>query len=177
MNPEKERQIKRSVDKLLQLTGTTQPPVPVERIAQLRGARVRYVSNEEDISGVLFHEEDQTIIGVNALHSKNRQRFTIAHELGHLALHEGEEVHVDRRFPVVFLRSHKSSEASDVREMEANAFAAELLMPNAMIRKDLGQVTLDYEDDHVIRELADRYKVSPQAMTFRLMKLGFLQPA
>jgi Zn-dependent peptidase ImmA (M78 family) len=175
MSPAKERQIKRSVEKLLQLAGTSQPPVPIERIAQLRGARVRYVPNEEDISGVLFHENGQTTIGVNALHPKSRRRFTIAHELGHLELHEGEEVHVDRRFPVVFLRNERSSNASDRREMEANAFAAELLMPSSMIRKDLGQITLDYEDDQVIRGLADRYKVSAQAMTFRLIKLGFLQ--
>ena len=68
-----------------------------------------------------------------------RQRFTIAHELGHRALHPGRELILD--VPVrVNLRDKTSSMASDIEEIEANAFAATLLMPEQMIRDQLSQL-------------------------------------
>ena len=42
------------------------------------------------------------MIGVNKDQAQVRQRFTIAHELGHLKLHEHKQVHVDREFRVRF---------------------------------------------------------------------------
>jgi len=173
MTPQRRRQLQRSAAKLLELLGTVEAPIPVERLAQLRGAKIRFVPTDDDISGVLFREDGRAIIGVNALHSPTRQRFTIAHELGHLELHENSEVHVDRSFRV-YSRNQRSSEATDVREIEANAFAAEVLIPASLVEKDLARLTVDYEDDEVIRRLAERYKVSPQAMTIRLTNLGFL---
>jgi Zn-dependent peptidase ImmA (M78 family) len=51
-------------------------------------------------------------------------------------------------------------------------------MPTLMIERDVRNVmsnqVFDYEDDEFIRELANRYEVSPQAMTFRLINLGFI---
>lgn len=176
MTPTRRKQIQRSAEKLLGLLETIEVPIPIERLAQLRGARIRYVPNADDISGVLFREDGHAIVGVNALHSTTRQRFTIAHELGHLELHEDGEVHIDRGFRV-YSRDQRSSEATDIREMEANAFAAEVLIPSKLLEKDLARLTLDYEDDEDIRRLAERYKVSPQAMTFRLTNLGLLRGA
>jgi len=62
----------------------------VGRIARRLGVEVRYEPLDGDLSGMLLSEEDRAIIGVNALHLKSRQRLTIAHELGRLALHERE---------------------------------------------------------------------------------------
>src|SRR3712207_1001226 len=84
---------------LLEEARVYKPPVPVERLARLRGVQVRYEPLEGDLSGMLFREGNRAIIGVNALHPKARQRFTIAHELGHLELHELTGIHLDRRFP------------------------------------------------------------------------------
>jgi Zn-dependent peptidase ImmA (M78 family) len=172
MTQERKRQIKRLVERLLLQASVTKPPVPVDRLAQLSGATLRYVpTEEEDISGVLFREGASVIIGVNALHPKTRQRFTIAHELGHLSLHHESEMHVDRGFRY-YARDLRSSQANDIREMEANAFAAELLMPTSLLRKDLERLSVDCEDDRVVQELAARYKVSAQAMTIRLTNLS-----
>ena len=48
-------------------------------------------------------------------------------------------------------------------------------MPTEMLKHDLmGQGVVDYEDDELIRSLADRYRVSLQAMIFRLTNLGYI---
>jgi Zn-dependent peptidase ImmA (M78 family) len=120
-------------------------------------------------------EGGQALIGVNMLHAKPRQRFTIAHELGHLELgHLGgtgeHAIRIDRDFKVM-LRDKKSSPA----EIEANAFAAELLMPTSMLRNERElRLGLDTEDDRLIQLLASRYKVSQQAMTIRLASIANL---
>lgn len=168
-------QITQTVTQLLERAGVKEPPIPVERIAHMQGALIRYEPFEGDLSGLLFREQNQIVIGVNALHSKTRQRFTIAHELGHLALHNTKRLHIDRDYRV-YARDGRSSQADDPIEIAANAFAAALLMPSHMLRSDLQDHAIDLESDTRIQELADRYKVSVQAMTFRLINLGFILP-
>jgi Zn-dependent peptidase ImmA (M78 family) len=109
------------------------------------------------------------IVGVNSLHAPNRQRFTLAHEIGHVVLHrhilEGA-VHVDR----VLLRDRNSSTGTDQLEIQANAFASELLMPTDILENALGgrQVVLD--DDADVAALAKKFRVSESAMRFRFFK-------
>jgi len=164
--------VKEAAEKLLFEAAIGKPPVPVERLARLRGVQVRYKPLEGDLSGMLFREGSRAIIGVNALHPKPRQRFTIAHELGHLELHETSGIHVDHKF-LVRRRDEHSSQATDNEEIEANGFAAELLMPASMLENDLSGFEVDYEDEELTRWLANRYKVSLQAMGIRLSNLGF----
>lgn len=64
-----------------------------------------------------------------------------------------------------------SSLATDPDEIEANRFAAELLMPYDIIFADLATRHIDVEDDYQIRELADKYGVSAQSMTHRITNL------
>ena len=66
-------------------------------------------------------------------------------------------------------RDERSSQAIDPDEIEANRFAAELLMPYAMIVDDI--IDIDIEDDEELRELADKYQVSVQALTHRINDL------
>lgn len=175
--------IEREVDTLLQQAGVKEAPVPVERIARLCGAQVRYAPFEGDISGLLYRESNVTIIGVNSLHAPSRRRFTIAHEIGHLVLKhaeiKSEALHVDRKF-VLLHRDSRSSQAVDENEMSANAFAASLLMPRETLthdfevfRKDT-MAYVDCEDGELASSLADLYKVSLQSMLIRLTKLQLL---
>lgn len=166
-------QVRETAEELLRQSKVDKPPVPVERIARRLKAEVRYEPFDGELSGMLFREGERTIIGVNASHPKTRQRFTIAHELGHMMMHdERHPIHVDRRFPVR-RRDVRSSQAVDLEEMEANSFAAELLMPTAMLERDLEGKVPDYEDDELTRWFANRYKVSLQAMAIRLATLQF----
>jgi Zn-dependent peptidase ImmA (M78 family) len=59
----------------------------------------------------------------------------------------------------------------EVDEIEANAFAAALLMPESFLRQDLKKLSIDFDDASQIEALAKRYNVSSQAMTFRLLNL------
>lgn len=166
--------IRETVERLLNKSGTTEAPVDVEAIASQEGALVTSAPNEEDVSGFLLHlPGNAPIIGVNTLHHAVRKRFTVAHELGHLMLHSKTELHIDRL--VVKMRDRRASEGTDHEEIEANRFAAEILMPEEFLRADLinlGPVTAD--DDQAISNLATRYKVSKQAMTIRLTSLGLI---
>jgi Zn-dependent peptidase ImmA (M78 family) len=148
-----------------------EPPVPIEQIAKELGATINYLpfDGDGDLAGMLVRTEGKTIIGVNALHHMNRQRFTIAHECGHLVLHK-DEVHIDRKFSVK-RRDQISSLAIDPQEIEANRFAAELLMPFDMIVNELIETDLDYEDAVDLKRLCSKYKVSAQAMSNRLSNI------
>ena len=170
-------QINRLAEQLLKRADVSKPPVPVERIARLLNVEIRYVPFQGDISGMVAREQGRAVIGVNTVHAISRQRFTIAHEIGHLELGHSLEgfgqdgMHIDRDFKVK-LRDGKSSQATDPTEIEANAYAASLLMPRAMLMQERELSSgFDIEDDRLIQGLASRYKVSPQAMTFRLSNL------
>jgi hypothetical protein len=170
--------IRQLVEELLAKNGVENAPVPVEAIAVKETVDVRYNATDDDgLSGFLLRGpavpgEWRAIIGVNKDHHPNRQRFSIAHELGHLLLHAGgEEVHVDR--DTVFqvkLRDSESSKGTDPDEREANAFAAELLMPASFLLRDLEGV--EVLEDTNVGDLASRYGVSQQALMIRLANLG-----
>ena len=175
MTPPRLALARRKARDLLANNHVKAPSVPVVEFARKLGAIIRYepVAGEQ-LEGVLYQPlNGSPIIGVNSLDSGPRQRFTIAHELGHLLLHPREEIHVDANFVLAF-RNQKSSTASDVREIEANQFAAELLVPLAFLEHDLRQMKIDLESSEDIAGLADRYGVSKQAMTIRLSTLARL---
>lgn len=166
------------VEELLRENGVETPPVPVETIAESRGLQVRKQEiKNSDISGFIFRGGKNAVIGVNSSNASVRQRFSIAHELGHYLIHtQGtNKVHVDRAFEVKF-RDDLSSQGIDTDEREANLFAAELLMPWHFMEADLADVShMDIVDDEFINDLAGRYNVSAQAMLFRLANLGFVK--
>jgi Zn-dependent peptidase ImmA (M78 family) len=168
---------RRRAQQLLADGGVTEAPVPLERLAELCRATIRYEPFDGEVSGMVHcRPGGGGVIGVNSEHSKTRQRFTIAHELGHLLLHADEEFHIDEKRPLA-LRDEVSSQAIDPREIEANQFAAELLMPAALVRESVG--TLVEKDAEVtveeaVEELARAYRVSEIAMTHRLTSLKII---
>lgn len=167
--------IEKIVEGLLADNGITEAPVPLPRIAKARGARIVVDSLEGDLSGFLYRDKHENVIGVNTHQAPARQNFTIAHELGHLMLHDQEQLHVDHEFRVR-LRNDVSSKGTDDAEREANFFAASLLMPKSFLEKDLADKEfVDLFDDDFLRNLARKYGVSTQAMGNRLKNLGYIQ--
>lgn len=94
-------------------------------------------------------------IYINTKKSLTHQRFTLAHELGHYFLKHGSR-----------MRDTKEQlRKKDPTEMSANRFAAELLMPEDKVR--------DYVKDFLsISEMAEKFKVSEEAMINRLKNLS-----
>jgi Zn-dependent peptidase ImmA (M78 family) len=172
-----QRTARYEAEALARAAGVTKPPVDVKLIAQRLGLTIVTLELGDDVSGLLVSKGDSTVIAVQDGDSENRQRFTIAHEIGHFYLRHqftpGEHVHVDRGHAVT-ARNSRSSSGVDPKEIEANQFAACLLMPSALLAakiKALGVKQL--RDDHVT-DLANEFKVSEQAMTIRLSTLGYL---
>jgi len=161
-------QARAAAQALLAKYGVTTAPVPVERIARGEGAKVEYASLDGELSGIAHIREGIPIIGINSLHAPSRQRFTLAHELAHVMLHKRElehAVHVDKGS---LRRDALAAAGVDPLEIQANAFAAELLMPKALLSKILDGRTVDLEDDEMIASLAKRFRVSAAALRFRL---------
>lgn len=170
------RKIRNHVKRILKNVSIYEAPIDVESVAASLGIEVMKTPTEEDLSGFLLkHKEGPTVIGVNMLHHPNRQRFTVGHEIGHFLLHHHDEVHVDRVF--VKLRDGKSGAGTHHEEIEANRFAAELLMPKDFLIKDMQTIAvIELLDDRGMQKLARKYQVSVQAMTNRLITLGILDP-
>jgi Zn-dependent peptidase ImmA (M78 family) len=170
------RKIRELVQTLLSEAEVTEAPVPVWEIARRRGARIVVESLDGDLSGFLYRDSSQKVIGVNTQNASVRQNFTVAHELAHLLLHDQEQLHLDRAFSTVRLRDDVSSQGVDGDEIEANLFAAEILMHESFLRHDLsGRRTLDLYEEDLIPELARKYGVSVQALVFRLQYLGYIE--
>jgi Zn-dependent peptidase ImmA (M78 family) len=116
------------------------------------------------------------VIVVNQTHAPARQRFTMAHELGHLLLHGYTTPHADRGYKLRY-RNSTSAEGSVLEEIEANQFAAELLMPENLLLEQLVDEGLEYvpvgddNDDPRLTKLAQQLKVSRQALAIRLSNL------
>ena len=167
----RKRKIDQLVAKILAQYGVRRPPVRVDRLARSLGLEIQFhpFKNEEgeQLSGILVREGGKAVLGVNSADHENRQRFTIAHEIGHFLLHEGDRIFVDRSYSVS-LRGSLSRLGTDLEEIEANTFASMLLIPEGFLVKDLRDSTVDMEDTEAIERLARRYRVSPQAMSFRL---------
>lgn len=165
---------RRKARELLSEAKIRKAPVPVERLARLAGARIHYEPFVGQISGMVHRQMNGVaIIGVNSSHPVKRQRFTIAHELGHLILHKDENLHVDEKSPIGF-RNEESSLATKSPEIEANQFAAELLMPVDILAKEIESLPDNLETEEAVLELANRFEVSEQAMTLRLTSLRVL---
>jgi len=132
----------------------TRPPIPVEEIAVGEGLTVvRVMEWDERISG--FFEHHTRSIGVNGKHHRHRQRFTIAHELGHFFL----------AHPHARCYDEEISFEEQKREFdrEANGFAGELLRAYAVIKEDLRKM----KDP---KALAQLYEVSEQALWVYLLQ-------
>jgi Zn-dependent peptidase ImmA (M78 family) len=172
-NPSK---AERRAMEIIQELGVSDPPVPVEDVARRLGAELTYEAFDGDVSGMLYREGEgqMPIIGVNSRQAPTRQRFTVAHEIGHLVLHRGQPVFVDS-----FVRVNWRAGKSGRDEVEANAFAAELLMPRNLIEESIDSAQTRHGTllrDALVSELARKFHVSPEAMNYRLSNLGVLDP-
>ena len=180
----RKKHIRSLVERLLAHNGVKSAPVPVEDIAQALGIEVRHTPAEEHLSGFLVRAPGtgRAIMGINKNQHPNRRRFSIAHEIGHFLLHPGQDIYVDERSEsglTVNLRGEDASAGTNPEEIEANMFAAELLMPIALLKADLASTgTLDFLDDdsleRMLAGLAKKYGVSKQALTYRLANLAYV---
>lgn len=139
-------------------------PTPIEELVRGLGIRVSRAPSA-DFSGLLIRKDGHALIGVNSSEPRTRQRFTIAHELGHFILHPQKDAFVD------FRKERSAGEAKPPRERHADMFAAALLMPRRSLLKDFRRLAKDGYTDEITSALARQYAVSDEAMKYRLINL------
>ncbi len=135
-------------------------PLDVERLVSSLGIKLRSLPLDDDISGHLALTERGWEITVNSLHHPKRQRFTVAHELGHYMLHrrQCQEFTDNKLFRGV---------DQNPMETEANVYAADLIMPEDAFRSFINNVS------NKIDAIAEHFGVSALAVRVRAKTLGF----
>lgn len=133
--------VRAEAERLLARYKITGPPVDVERIAFREGLRV-----VRKHLGAADGYVENKILTVNDDHARTRQRFTIAHELGHVVLHAGG--------------------TDENSECEADQFASALLIPREMLRRAVAET----QDVDTLRR---RFNVSREALWIALRDARF----
>lgn len=169
------RRAEQAAQDLLDALEIADLPVPVEEVARRCGAAVTRERFRRDLSGMLVRDDDGdgAVIGVNSTHHPRRQRFTIAHEIGHLRLHKGRKLTVDSGLRVDY--RDDAGNPTILEERDANAFAAALLMPAPAVQAAAEPlVRAGATRSSLVSSLAGTFDVSEEAMGYRLLNLGFL---
>ncbi len=153
--------------------GETAPVADLVVLVEDQGALVSVECfGAEEIAGVLLrHEDGEALVAVNADHWPVRQRFTLAHELGHLQMDHTEGI--DWASDLFAGRSR------DPQEVEANYFAAEFLAPRAGILAWLERIEISSPrkiSAETVARLAFHYGVSLPTTCFRLERAGAISP-
>lgn len=164
--------IEKAAQDLREGTGLTSIPVDLSGLAKALGIEIKYELLSQDVSGALLRKGKKAVIAVNAEHSKNRRAFTLAHEIGHFCLHEEDAAFLDR---VVMHRNAVSSRGDDIKEIQANQFAASLLMPRAELEAAFDELLEATNTRHeIVERLAKQFSVSQHAMELRLVNLALI---
>ena len=167
------RAVERKTQSILAETKTLRLPIDVELVAHRLGLHVGAADLPSEVSGFLTLRGKRGVIAYNEAHSRVRQRFTIAHEIGHYVLHRGQsELFIDKNYPL-WLRDTNASTGERLQEIQANHFAATLLMPRTAVEQAYANLEhdLDFDDEERLEELASSFSVSKQAMSIRLSKV------
>lgn len=171
------RYARTQAEKLVERLGKGSTPVNVEMIAEQLGLPVMYAELGAEVSGLLISDGTEAHICVQLKDAEVRQRFTIAHEIGHHYLRHqfepGHHVHVDRGH-YISERGPRAAHGVNPKEVEANQFAACLLMPTKLVHEKVAELGGGPLLDHHVSHLAGTFGVSEQAMTIRLSSLGLL---
>ena len=141
-------------------------PVKLGRLARELGVQsIKVSSMRTGISGQIMKEDGHYIIRVNRNEARERQRFTIAHELAHYLLHRRV---IDSSPDGITDNVLYRSGAPERIEYEANRLAADLVMPMELIEKKLNEDFDGVVTEATIESLAASFQVSKAAMEIRL---------
>ena len=157
------KQIDIQAEKILSGFGLKDIPVPIEKIVKSFDIEIGRAPSSK-FSGLLLRKDGKSLIGINSSETFARQRFSMAHELGHFILHETNDTFVD-------YRNNQKGVPRTQKEMEADTFAASLLMPKTFLERDFQKLAQNGFNPEYIGILAETYQVSSEAMSYRLISL------
>jgi len=154
-------------------------PIDLEKILKCLDVKLEKIFEWNDILGEIEVKDEEVVIKINEANHlfEERERFTIAHELGHLCRHiapASAEKFVDTE------ETLKRNNLWNIQEYEANNFAAQLLMPDDLIVEEGKKIALKLKEkgnidiNEFISKMAQKFEVSKQAMRYRLKNLGII---
>nr|VFK52558.1 MAG: protein of unknown function (DUF955) [Candidatus Kentron sp. TC] len=164
-------------------------PINVNMMPGLLGVRldesIKLTADDISTAGSVTVEVDSAVIWVNPIENQYppRKRFTIAHEIGHLVLHIDPKTGV-REFIDTKKTLARRDYHWDIKEYEANNFAAQLLMPIDLLNECGNRLISSYitktgkdkmPTSAFILEMSDLFDVSEPAMRFRLKNIGAIK--
>lgn len=174
MNLRKRIYIEQFTDLIRELYDIPMPIKNIEEVVSSLGGALQKSDNafllDGKISKCSEFSEIKFLIEINQNLSMNRKNFTIAHEIGHLFLHMGYEINPQKWDSIKPTTTYQRSGHSE-EEVEANEFAASLLMPEEAIRNYV-EIREDSAID--IKELAKYFNVSVSSAVVRCRVLGLI---
>jgi Zn-dependent peptidase ImmA (M78 family)/transcriptional regulator with XRE-family HTH domain len=143
---------------------STADPDLASVIEAVFGADVAICSLGSGFDGLSVSNDEVKLILVATSQIPARQRFTIAHELGHLLAGDDQQLHIDSDI-------YSAAYRRDQSEQRANAFAAAFLMPESTLGEavDTSGVTPE-----AFARLAESLRVSPSSLAFRMRDLRLI---
>jgi Zn-dependent peptidase ImmA (M78 family)/transcriptional regulator with XRE-family HTH domain len=150
-----------------QIDGVAQRADLADVVEAVFGADVAILDLGNDFDGLATSSDDVKLIVLATSQMPARQRFTLAHELGHLLAGDDQGVHLDQD---IFAHAQAQSPS----EARANSFAASFLMPADTLRGAMGSTGLTGPD---FAALACELNVTPSALAFRLESLRLIDSA
>lgn len=144
-------------------------PVKLGSLAKALNVAIKVSSMSTGVSGQIAREGDGYIIRVNRNEARERQRYTIGHELSHFLLHRDV---IDNSPDGITDNVLYRSGAPENIEYEANRLAADLVMPMALVERKLREDFGGVVTDATIESLAASFDVSKAAMEIRLSTLA-----
>lgn len=146
---------------LLEKLGLKEPPIDPFKIAKELGINIAFVDfKENDILGFYDEEGSNKTIFIKKNDYYLRQRFTVGHELGHFILHREWAKSANYEM----LRTDDGFNKNEI-ELEADAFAANLLVPKKFLEKYINVATIE--------ELSGLFGVSKIVIGKRLQFCNF----
>lgn len=124
-----------------------------------------------DLSGFIGYKRGTFVIVTNTNHKLGSERFTIAHEIYHLLTNRT----LIKKNSI--LEEMECYDNNDINEIMANAFAAELLMPEEHMMEDVKLITANMTkniDASIVVQLQQKYGVSYIAITKRLNEIELI---
>lgn len=148
----------------------------IEGSVEQFGINIKYsdmlhINTDEEISGYVHVVDGKPEIVINGFQNKRRQRFTIAHELGHALIHWEwlpGKVLPDSLVEISYRKELYSDDAENERERQADCFAAEFLAPIGDVVDYLDKIREDVPDKEVqIGLIAQKFNISNPAAYYR----------
>ena len=138
-------------------------PVRLGMLASELGINVKLSALGRGLSGLIEHTGGTYTIKINRHETRERQRFTLAHEIAHYLLHRDV---IDSSGEIRDNVLYRSGQPERL-EYEANRLAADLIMPIDRVQSDLATIRVPISET-VIERLAQEWQVSKAAMEIRL---------